>query len=69
MQGPFHLHGLGKADRAGGVKDSFPVSNHQLLGYVGAILVRMTASWTGFLILALVTEGFLTSYLPHFLGW
>lgn len=50
----------------GGVKHIFPVSNHQLLGCVGVILARMTASWTGFLIPALVTEGFLISWPPIF---
>lgn len=29
----------------------------------------MTASWTGFLIPGLVTEGFLISYLPHLPDW
>ena len=55
-RGPFHLHGFGKAYSTVPVEHSFPASSHQLLGGLGAILVRMTASWSGFLIPGLVTE-------------
>lgn len=43
------------------VEHSLPVSNHQLLGCLGAILVTMTASWSAFLIPGFLLRWFLIS--------
>lgn len=56
IMGPFHLHCFRKAVQHCASWTSFPVSDHQLLRYLGEILVMMAASWSGFLIPDLVTE-------------